>query len=169
MSKTRGILFLLISFFLTCCAQEKEYHAVLQLMYKNTVPVIKPEQMSFELKRDTTLILLDTREIAEYKVSHIRNAKNVGFDHFNIDSLKNIQKNSHIIVYCSVGYRSERIGEKLLANGYSNVNNLYGGIFEWVNSDYPVVDTNNVNTNKVHAHSKLWGKWLIKGEKVYGN
>ena len=86
-----------------------------------------------------------------------------------MDSLKNIQKNSRIIVYCSVGYRSERIGEQLLANGYSNVTNLYGGIFEWVNSDYPVVDTNNVKTNKVHAYSKLWGKWLKNGEKVYGN
>jgi rhodanese-related sulfurtransferase len=169
MIKTRGILFLLISFFLTSCAQEKEYHSMLQLMYKNSVPLIKSEQMSFELKRDTTLIVLDTREIAEYKVSHIRNAKNVGYDHFNMESLKNIQKNSRIIVYCSVGYRSERIGEKLIANGYTHIYNLYGGIFEWVNNDYPIVDTNNVKTNKVHAYSKLWGKWLIKGEKVYGN
>lgn len=138
-------------------------------MYKNTVPTIKPEQVLFEMKRDSSIVILDTREKEEYTTSHIRNAKYVGYDHFEIDSLKNISKNTRIIVYCSVGYRSERIGEKLLKNGYTQVNNLYGGIFEWVNNDYQVVDMNNQQTNKIHAYSKLWGKWLIKGEKVYGN
>ena len=142
---------------------------MLKLMYKNTVPAIKPEQVLFEMKRDSNLIILDTREKEEFTVSHIRNAKYVGYDHFEIDSLKGVSKNTRIIVYCSVGYRSERIGEKLIKTGYTSVSNLYGGIFEWVNNDYPVVDMNNQKTNKIHAYSKLWGKWLIKGEKVYGN
>lgn len=142
---------------------------MLKLLYKNTVPTVRPEQALFEMKRDSTIVILDTREKVEFIVSHIPNAKYVGYDHFEIDSLKNISRNTRIIVYCSVGYRSERIGEKLLERGYTDVNNLYGGIFEWINNDYPVVDINNMPTNKVHAYSKLWGKWLIKGEKVYGN
>ncbi|MGE0566430.1 MAG: rhodanese-like domain-containing protein [Bacteroidia bacterium] len=169
MIKKSGILFLFIAVFFTSCAQEKDYHTMLKLLYKNTVPIVKPEQASFEMKRDSTIVILDTREKEEYTISHIGNAKYVGYDHFEIDSLKNIPKNTRIIVYCSVGYRSERIGEKLLKTGYANVNNLYGGIFEWVNNEYPVVDMNNKPTKKVHAYSKLWGKWLIKGEKVYGN
>lgn len=169
MMRRSGVLFLFIVVFFTSCAQEKEYHNMLKLMYKNTVPVIKPEQVVFETKRDSSIVLLDTREKEEYTVSHIPNAKYVGYDHFEVDSLKNISRNTRIIVYCSVGYRSERIGEKLLKDGYTQVYNLYGGIFEWVNTDHPVVDLNNQPTNKVHAYSKLWGKWLIKGEKVYGN
>lgn len=167
--KKSSILFLFIVVFFTSCAQENEYHNMLKLMYKNTVPTVKPEQVFFEMKRDSNLIILDTREKEEFTVSHIHSAKYVGYNHFEIDSLKSIPKNTQIIVYCSVGYRSERIGEKLIKKGYTNVNNLYGGIFEWVNNNYPVVDMNDQKTNKVHAYSKLWGKWLIKGEKVYGN
>lgn len=169
MMRKSGVLFLFIVVFFTSCAQEKEYHNMLKLMYKNTVPAIKPEQVLFEMKRDSSIVILDTREKEEYTVSHILSAKNVGYDHFKMDSLKDIPKNTRVIVYCSVGYRSERIGEQLLKEGYTNVYNIYGGIFEWVNNEYPVVDMNNKTTKKVHAYSKLWGKWLIKGEKVYGN
>ena len=39
----------------------------------------------------------------------------------------------HIIVYCSIGVRSEDIGEKLKELGYTKILNLYGGIFDWKN------------------------------------
>ena len=47
-------------------------------------------------------------------------------------------KSDTIVLYCSIGYRSEKIGEKLVEMGYGHVFNLYGGIFEWVNRDLPV-------------------------------
>ena len=76
-------------------------------------------------------------------------------------------KNATIIVYCSVGIRSEDIAEKLQKAGYKNVFNLFGGIFEWKNKQNVVVDTNNNPTEKVHTFSKEWSKWLKKGIKVY--
>jgi len=39
--------------------------------------------------------------------------------------------------------------------GYTNVSNLYGGIFEWVNQGNNVVDDNNRITPKVHAYGKF--------------
>jgi 3-mercaptopyruvate sulfurtransferase SseA len=66
-----------------------------------------------------------------------------------------------------VGIRSETISEKLKKAGYTDVHNLYGGIFEWKNKDYPVVDSEGKETENVHAYSKVWGKWLNKGVKVY--
>ena len=51
--------------------------------------------------------------------------------------------------------------------GYTNVFNLYGGIFEWKNNDFQVVDTLGKSTEKVHAFNKSWEKWLKKVEKVY--
>ncbi len=53
-----------------------------------------------------------------------------------------IGEESKVVVYCSVGYRSEKIAEKLKAAGYKNVFNLYGGIFEWENQNLPVYDSN---------------------------
>lgn len=119
-----------------------------------------------ERKADN-FVLLDTREKAEYKVSHLENAQWVGYDTFDKKRLKDIPKDQPIVVYCSIGYRSERIGEQLLKMGYEEVYNLNGGIFEWVNQDQELVESKDKATDKVHAYSKSWGVWLDKGEKVY--
>ncbi len=77
-----------------------------------------------------------------------------------------IPKNATIVVYCTVGVRSEQVGIRLKKMGYTNVNNLLGSIVEWVNQGNVVVDANNKETKKVHVYSKDYGKWLNKGEKV---
>jgi rhodanese-related sulfurtransferase len=112
-------------------------------------------------------VFLDAREKEEFDVSHIKSAKHVGYKDFDLARVKNIKKSDPIIVYCSVGYRSEKIGEQLIANGYTNVSNLYGGIFEWVNEGYLVFDSSGNATPKVHAYDQAWGIWLSQGEKVY--
>ena len=81
--------------------------------------------------------------------------------------MAHIPKNKEIIVYCSVGYRSERIGEKLLDMGYTKVYNLHGGIFDWKNQSQIVVNDLNLPTDSVHTYSKAWSIWLHKGIKVY--
>ncbi len=113
------------------------------------------------------VVLVDAREKKEYDVSKIEGAIWVGYDDFDLSRLQRIEKNAKVVVYCSVGYRSEKIAEKLLEAGYTDVANLYGGIFEWVNQDQVVVDQQNKPTKKVHAFSRIWGVWLNKGEKVY--
>ncbi|MBL0331457.1 MAG: rhodanese-like domain-containing protein [Chlorobi bacterium] len=111
--------------------------------------------------------MLDSREKKEYDVSHLKNSIWVGYSDFNLERLKGIDKSSKIVVYCSVGYRSEKISEKLLSNNYTNVSNLYGGIFEWVNNNSPIYDLNNKSTKKIHAYDHIWGLWLKKGEKIF--
>jgi rhodanese-related sulfurtransferase len=141
------------------------YNTMLQSLLKHTVPEISVDSLS---KCKSNVILLDAREPGEYKVSRIQHAIPVGYNEFNIDAVKTISKESAIVVYCSVGYRSEKITEKLKAAGFKNVANLYGGIFEWKNQQHAVVDEQGAVTEKVHAYSKLWGIWLKKGKKVYG-
>ncbi len=122
-----------------------------------------------ELQNFQNQIILDARELEEYEVSHLKNAVWVGYDDFKLaDVVDNYpNKNSNIVVYCSIGVRSENIGEELLESGYFNTKNLYGGIFEWTNQGYPVYNTKGEKTKKVHAFGKLWGKYLTKAEKVY--
>ncbi|MFZ1571668.1 MAG: rhodanese-like domain-containing protein, partial [Candidatus Kapaibacterium sp.] len=105
-----------------------------------------------QLEKSNDVILLDSREKKEYDVSHLKNSIWVGYSDFNLERLKGIDKSSKIVVYCSVGYRSEKISEKLLSNNYTNVSNLYGGIFEWVNNNSPIYDLNNKSTKKIHAY-----------------
>ena len=117
----------------------------------------------------TTALILDAREVNEFNTSHIKNAIYVGYNHFNIKTIKDLfpNKSSLIVVYCSLGIRSENIAYKLKKAGYNSVFNLYGGIFEWKNNNFSVVDRENNETEKVHVFSKEWSKWLTKGEKIY--
>ncbi len=137
---------------------------MLERMYKKTVPLIACETLK---NNHAEFIILDTREQAEFRVSHIQNSKWIGYDDFDTHRLEGVPKDANLVVYCSVGYRSERIGEKLLALGYTNVKNLYGGIFEWVNEDGKVYNSTNKETKDIHAFNMHWGIWLQKGLKVY--
>lgn len=154
------LLFLLLTV-LPSCAQNTDIDTEVRKLYKNTVPVLRPEQVR------TAHVILDARERGEYDVSHLRGARWVGHEDFNLKRVSRISKTDTIIVYCSIGYRSERVGEKLLKAGYTKVFNLYGGIFQWKNSGHAVVDANNDTTERVHCYDRSWSRFLMKGEQVY--
>ncbi len=158
-----GILLIALSSVGFGQVQSRAFQAVIESMLKKSVPTISVG----EVKREENLILLDTRSKREYDVSHLKYARWVGYDEFNLSRVKDLPKNAPIVVYCSIGVRSEQIGEKLKKAGFSNVKNLYGSIFEWVNQGNPVYDTNDKQTKKIHGFDKSWGIWCKEGEKVY--
>ena len=139
----------------------------LKSLYKNSVATVTPDELHTLIVSGKSPILLDTRAPEEFDISHLEGAYFLDYGSFNTEKVKLISKDSVIIVYCSVGYRSERIGEKLRAAGFKNVRNLYGGIFQWVNKGYPVVNRKEQPTDSVHTYNKNWSQWLTKGIKVY--
>ncbi|GAC1371304.1 MAG: hypothetical protein NVS3B25_17920 [Hymenobacter sp.] len=139
------------------------YCALLQGLLKQSVPFVSVAQ----LKQQPPAVLLDTRAPAEFDVSHLRGARWVGYKEFDLARVRDLPKNTPIVVYCSVGYRSEKVGEQLQRAGYTHVRNLYGGLFEWINEGQPAVTTGNAPTARVHAYSRSWGIWLKRGQKVY--
>ncbi|WP_298495097.1 rhodanese-like domain-containing protein [uncultured Algibacter sp.] len=145
---------------------QKKLSKLLKQQNTESIPYISIETLQNE-KED--VILLDSRELKEFKTSHLENAICVGYDSFNLDSVKPKlpNKSSKIVVYCSLGIRSEDIAEKLKKAGYTNVFNLYGGIFEWKNNDLEVLNSQEKATDSIHTFSKTWSKWLKKGVKVY--
>ncbi len=163
--RIRIILVISMFSFLPASAQVQSsaYNLTLKTLLSHSVPEVTVPQV----KTMNDVLLLDAREWTEYQVSHLKNAMFVGYDQFDMDRMKLINKNQKIVVYCSVGYRSEKIADKLKQAGYTNVSNLYGGIFEWVNQGNTVVDTHGGVTENIHAYSKTWGVWLNKGVKVY--
>jgi rhodanese-related sulfurtransferase len=160
-------IWLFIGMFLTIAvfAQSKSYNVMLKTLLSHTVPEFDVTQAKSAAANQA--YFLDARERKEYEVSHIKNARFVGYDGFSLENVADIPKNSPVVVYCSVGYRSEKIAEKLIAVGFTNVANLYGGVFQWVNEGNEVVDTAGQPTPNVHAYNRMWGIWLKKGKKVY--
>ncbi len=157
---------LLISGFQTF--SQETLDVLLAKFNNESVPYISVEQLQTKMQSGS-VILLDARENKEFAVSHIANAIWVGYENFSLEkTLQHLQdKNAEIVVYCSLGVRSEKIGEQLQNAGFTNVQNLFGGIFEWKNKGNPVYDSGGDETEKVHAYSKRWGVWLKNGEKVY--
>lgn len=147
---------------------QKTLDELLQQYNTRSIPYISVEELKmFQQNKD--LVLLDAREPEEFKVSHIKGAVFSGYSNFSAEAISESIKDKSvlIVVYCSLGIRSEKISEKLKAEGYSNIRNLYGGIFEWKNKGFAVFDSEGKETEKVHAYSKNWSKWLTKGEKIY--
>ncbi|WP_298879304.1 rhodanese-like domain-containing protein [uncultured Polaribacter sp.] len=160
--KKTVLFFLLIS---SVSFGQKKLDKLLSKFNKNNVPYISVDSLA-----TTNAILLDARETKEFKISHLKDAICVGYDNFNINNtIAKLpkDKNAKIVVYCSLGIRSEIVADKLIKEGYTNVFNLYGGIFEWKNNNFQVIDTLGKNTEKVHTFNKDWSKWLKKGKKVY--
>lgn len=141
---------------------DPEYDKLLEGLLSHQVP----ESAVEDLRGRAGVLFLDAREAREFEVSHIPDALWVGYDDFALARLEGVAKDQPIVVYCSVGYRSERVAEKLLQAGFTQVSNLYGGIFEWANRGCALTDGVG-STRAVHAYNLEWGKWLQAGEKVY--
>ena len=157
-------ILLVLSFASSVMAQSPEFKAMIDQTIAHTVPTISVDSLNKNAKKYT---ILDAREANEYAVSHINNAIFVGYNNFDFNKIKSkLNKKKPIVIYCSIGYRSEKIADALKAQGYE-VYNLYGGIFEWKNQGYAVIDVNNKPTENVHAFDPYWGKWLLKGKKIF--
>jgi rhodanese-related sulfurtransferase len=169
------ILFFTIYSFLSACAQNKTIpndratceNKAFDKEVENTISFTVPTISVSDLKQELDeVILFDTRAKEEYEVSHIPNAKYLGYWNFDKEQLEGISKDSKIVLYCSIWYRSEKIGEKLQKMGFTNVHNLYGSIFEWVNQGNEVIDKNSTPIEKVHTYNRKWSEWVKEGSVI---
>ena len=159
----------------TACAQTPPAEARVQApafqekltgLLRFDVPVITVQEAH---ARADEFVFLDTREPGEYNVSHLPGARLLGYDRPDFDQLDDLEKDTPIVLYCSVGYRSERIGRRLRKRGFTQVQNLYGSIFEWMNAGYPVEGPDGRPTQRVHTYNKKWSQWVDDdaAEKVW--
>ena len=156
------ILFLIV---VTSIFAQKNLDRTLKQLNAESVPYVQVD----ELNSLENTVLLDTRKKEEFEVSHLKNAIWVGYENYKEEKVTSQigDKDTPIIVYCSIGVRSEDIGEKLQKAGYTNVKNLYGGIFEWKNKGKTVYNNDSIETDSVHTFDRQWGKLLKKGIKIY--
>jgi len=161
----------IVTYFITAITimscEAQTYDEKLESLYNHTVDLIRVEDLKDWQNSKKDFYLLDIRSVEEYQVSHIKQAKFIDYDRFSKKDVTQLDKDKPVVLYCSVGYRSEKIGEKMKKLGFEKVYNLYGGIFQWKNLDQSVVNANGSETDSVHTYDKNWGKWLKKGVKIY--
>ena len=110
---------------------------------------------------DDSYILLDARSKEEYAISHLPNSYWIGDDNLALQRAINLiqNKDTHCLIYCSIGYRSQKIGKQIQNTTSNNVSNLKGGIFRWHQLNLPLEDSLGYNTSKIHPYSTFWGIW----------
>ena len=101
------LILCLFSFNIQAQIKNQEFKLMLDSLYEHSVPLISVEDL-IKLNKNEVYIL-DTREEEEFNVSHLKNARNVGYFWFDMRKIYDIPISATIVLYCSVGMRSEKI------------------------------------------------------------
>lgn len=105
-------------------------------------PIERLSQMSVqelqeEMKRNTSLRIIDVRAESEWNKGHIEAAELLPLPQMLLKDV-NLPKGENIIVTCRVGYRGNIGASYLQMQGFTKVYNLAGGMLAWTNAGFPV-------------------------------
>lgn len=115
-------------------------------------------------KRDQP-ILLDVRTEEEFAVSHLRGAMRVEPSAKAEKVLAQLPPGQPVVTYCSVGYRSSDLAERLKKAGVAAVYNLEGSIFQWANEGRPI-EADGHPAEKVHPYNRKFGQMLDEKKRA---
>jgi rhodanese-related sulfurtransferase len=102
---------------------------------------IKADKVNENLAGTPAPVLIDVRSAEEVtKDGYIEDSMNIPLPEFmsSLDQLP-ADKNAPIVIYCASGHRGAVAAMALRFLGYSNVNNLAGGLGAWKTAQFPVV------------------------------
>ena len=104
-------------------------------------------------------VLLDVRTAAEFNVSHLPGARRVEPEEEAAKVAPLLTPGRPVVMYCSVGYRSSAMAQRLAKAGVTELFNLEGSIFQWANEGRPL-ERDGKTANKVHPYNGTFGKML---------
>ncbi len=130
-----------------------------------TVPHLSPKAVTDLQAAGTPVIFVDTRSKEEQDVSMIPGSLTI--EEFESREQEFLSKNTKIMAYCTIGYRSSSYVEKLRKRGFDDASNLQGSILAWTHEGLPLVTKDKttgqeIPTNKVHVFTG--GRWLLQAD-----
>ncbi|PEN15284.1 sulfurtransferase [Longibacter salinarum] len=152
----------------TGCSEETKWSAVDRLIETrfSDVSEITTDSLAERLAASDSIVLLDARTLEEYEVSHIPGARRIDPSTTDFSEFDSMGRDAPIVVYCSVGYRSARVADRLQDAGFRNVSNVRGSIFRWVNEGRRVVRGDST-VREVHPYDDTWGDLLNPSLHAY--
>ena len=83
-------------------------------------------------------VFLDVRTAEEYAEAHVQGAVLIPLQQLE-GRLNEVPKEKRVYVYCRSGKRSVAASNMLVKAGFTNIENIEGGIQAWQEAGYPVV------------------------------
>jgi rhodanese-related sulfurtransferase len=126
---------------------------VMYANYKKSFPEvmdISAESALLKFKKGSKIIFVDVRKSSEQAISMLPGAIT------DREFLKNPDAYAdHLVIgYCSIGYRSGKLAQKLKKKGVRMVN-FRGGILAWLHAGGEIYK-NGMPVNRVHVYGKKW-------------
>ncbi len=90
---------------------------------------ISVEEM-LDLMKDGSAMILDCRDMKDYKESHVEDAMHV-HEGLRDALIKNADKNRKMLIYCYYGHASEHLAEMFADFGFKQLFSLDGGYASW--------------------------------------
>ena len=113
------------------------------------VPAVTVEELE-TLTEEGSVTLVDVRPAEERAVSMIPGAISSEELEENLD----LYRDTQIVTYCTIGYRSGIYAEELAAKGIRALN-LEGSILAWTHAGKPLVNADG-ETYEVHVYGQQW-------------
>jgi rhodanese-related sulfurtransferase len=100
------------------------------------------EAFAAKLKQAKEPQILDARSAEEFAQNHIKGAINIDAKATDYQQkLDGLDKNKTTFVYSIANGRSTVLSRELRSNGFKDVEELPGGLANWIGSGYPIIST----------------------------
>jgi hydroxyacylglutathione hydrolase len=101
------------------------------------LPQVLPSELAERLRTEPDLVVLDVREPVEWDEGHVPGARHIPMREVP-GRLHELPRDRRIALMCRGGARSSLVGSVLLAHGFSDLLNTWGGLSAWLEAGLPV-------------------------------
>jgi rhodanese-related sulfurtransferase len=102
---------------------------LLQSLFGASLPSVSAAELSEKLKNGKRPLVVDVRQLEEYRTGHINGAKLIPLGELS-QRLKELPKDKEIVCVCATGSRSRSATKMLVGEGYNAVK-MNGGMMMW--------------------------------------
>jgi len=105
---------------------------------KFQTPAISASGLAARQVTSEVPLVVDVRPNSEYKSGHVAGAVNIPFDRMekHLDELRRAENG--IVLYCTMGKRTQKAEQTLLDHDIQNIYHLAGGLGAWRQGGYPI-------------------------------
>lgn len=102
-----------------------------------SLPLLSVHKLKDKLDRGEELLMLDTRDQAEWDTGHIKGTINIYVGHLE-QRVAEVPRDKPVVVLCNVGHLSGLAASILLRAGYQEVYTVPGSMKAWIAAGFPI-------------------------------